>query len=95
MREQIDVFGNEISEREMLRKVSQERKRYRSMQTLYGLKEGYQCKTCKHCELHRYHGKNYYKCALWYSSNSSATDIRISTTACNRYEEDTDESKTT
>lgn len=88
MNEQIDVFGNEVDEREMLRRASQEQKRYRSMQNLYGLKEGHQCKTCKHCELHRYHGRNYYKCALWHISHSSATDIRISATACNRWEEE-------
>ena len=90
MEKQIDVFGNEISEKEMLMRFATEQKRYKSMQNLYGLKEGFQCKTCKHCELHRYHGKNYYKCALWHISHSSATDIRVNATACNRWEEEPD-----
>lgn len=87
--EQFDMFGHVISETEMIEKAALDRKRYKSMQTLYGLKEGYKCKNCKHCELHHYHGRNYYKCALWHISNSSATDIRLSATACNRWEEQT------
>ena len=91
MKAQIDIFGNDVDVQEMLNREAQERKRYKSMQTLYGTKEGYQCKTCKHCEPHYYHGKNYYKCALWHISHSSATDIRVNATACNRYEVNTDE----
>lgn len=89
MKEQIDIFGNAIDVQDLMNRKSQ--KRYKTMQAIYGLKEGCRCKTCKHCELHHYHGKNYYKCALWYKSHSSATDIRVNATACNRYEEDSDE----
>ena len=84
---QIDIFGGEVDVQEILKQEAFAQKRYRSMQSLYGLKEGHLCKTCKHCELHHYHGRNYYKCALWHKSHSSATDIRVNATACNRYEE--------
>ena len=57
------------------------------MQNLFGFKEGFKCKNCKHFERHRYHDKNYFKCALWHKSNSEATDIRANDVACGKYEE--------
>ena len=83
---QLDIFGNEMSIREIDRKEKQKRKRYRTMQEMYGVKEGQICKTCKHCIDCGYHGRTYYKCELWFRSHSSATDIRLRDTACNRWE---------
>ena len=91
MNKQIDIFGGTTDAQELVKQAAEGRKRYKTMQAQFGIKEGYRCKTCKHCELHRYRGRSYYKCALWHQSNSSATDIRVKATACNRYEEATDE----
>jgi len=84
MTDQINIFGETVDAE---KREKEARKRYRTMQATFGTKEGYRCKTCKHCELHRYHGRNYYKCALWHQSHSAATDIRVNATACKKHEE--------
>ena len=78
-----DLFGN-LSEPP---KPERKSRRYHTMQELHGIKEGNNtCKTCKHCLRERYHGRTYYKCELWFISNSAATDIRLKNKACNKYE---------
>lgn len=78
-----DLFG-ELSEPPEPERQS---RRYRTMQELHGIKEGNDtCKTCKHCLCERYHGRTYYKCELYYISNSAATDIRLKNKACKKYE---------
>ena len=86
MEKQIDIFGNETDISEIEKKEKLKRKRYKTMQQIHGIKQGRKCGDCKHCEGHNYHGKTYYKCGLWYQSHSSATDIRLKDTACNKYE---------
>jgi hypothetical protein len=86
MEKQIDIFGNEIDISQIENNEARKRKRYRSMQAMFGTKEGYRCATCKHCEQHHYHNKKYYKCKLWFQSHSAATDIRLKDTACKLYE---------
>jgi hypothetical protein len=81
---QIDIFGNE---NEPAPGIKKGRPKYRSMQSLHGVIKGKTCKTCKHLMNGYYHGKSYYKCELWVVSHSSATDIRLKTTACKKYEE--------
>ena len=81
---QYDIFGNLTEPPEPQPKG---RKPYQTMQKLHGIKEGNDtCKTCKHCLCERYHGRTYYKCELWYISNSASTDIRLKNKACNKYE---------
>lgn len=83
---QLDIFGNEIEIKD-LPAVKQGRKKFKTMQEKYGEFKGFQCKGCKHCVKYEYHNKVYYKCELWYVSNSEATDIRLKDTACFKYEE--------
>lgn len=85
MNKQIDIFGNEISISDLPKPTSG--RKYKTMQQLYGVLEGKTCKTCAHCEKYRYHRKTYYKCELWYVSNSEATDIRLKNVACKKYKE--------
>ena len=91
MNKQIDIFGGMTDTQELARRETEQRKRYKTMQAQFGVNEAYTCKTCKHCEVHHYHSRNYYKCALWFQSHSSATDIRVNGTACKKYEEATNE----
>ena len=81
--DQIDIFGATV---DTTKREKEARKRYRTMQSVFGTKDGYRCKTCKHCECHHYHGRNYYKCAIWHQSHSAATDIRANGIACGKYE---------
>ncbi len=81
MLKQLDIFGNEVTP-----KKEERPKRYKTMQQIHGIKHGETCKTCKHCLCFRYHGKTYYKCEKWVISHSSATDIRLKSKACNKWE---------
>ena len=85
MEKQIDIFGNETNIAEIEKKEKLKRKRYITMQQMYGMKEGKKCGTCKHCIGYR-QSKTWYKCKLWFISHSSATDIHLKDTACNKYE---------
>ena len=85
MEKQIDIFGNETNIAEIEKKEKLKRKRYKTMQQMYGTKEGKKCGTCKHC-IGYSRSKTWYKCSLWFISHSSATDIRLKDTACNKYE---------
>lgn len=79
---QFDIFGKLVEPTEPKK---QGRNKYKTMQELYGVKEGKTCKTCKHCIACGY-GRTYYKCELWIMSNSAATDIRLKNKACNKWE---------
>lgn len=80
-----DIFGN-LSEPP---EPKHNGNRYRTMQELHGIKEGDDtCKDCKHCLRERYHNRTYFKCELWFISNSAATDIRLKNKACNKYEKE-------
>lgn len=87
---QLDIFGNEVPASELEKQFQEhqrkKRKRYKTMQELFGLTRGKTCKTCKHCLKIDYHCKTYYKCELWIISNSEATDIRLKNNACGKYE---------
>jgi len=49
--------------------------------------DGATCKTCRHCTYNEmYSGRRYYKCGLVRSTHGYATDIRLKTPACSRYE---------
>ena len=78
----INLFGEEDN------LVKKSRKKYITMQESFGLKEGFKCKNCKHFVINHLNNKKYFKCALWYISNSEATDIRANATACTKYEEE-------
>lgn len=86
---QIDIWGNEISLKELEEKDVKNcsGKRYKTMQEIYGTIEGKQCKSCKNLMKVDYHNKTYYKCSEWILSHSKATDIRLRDTACGKYEE--------
>lgn len=57
-----------------------------TMYRVYGMVPDKSCKTCVHCRFIQYN-KRYYKCDLSNLSHSTATDWRISWTACGKYEE--------
>ena len=82
---QINIFGNET---EPVPETIKGRPKYPSMQTIHGLREGKTCKTCEHLVVNYYNCKRYYKCELWITSHSAATDIRLKNTACGKYEEE-------
>lgn len=82
---QLDLFGNVVEAADPQKRIGS--RKYKTMQQLHGVLEGKNCKTCTHCVRYRYHNKTYYKCELWYVSNSEATDIRLKTVACKKYEE--------
>lgn len=88
---QIDIFGNVVTADELPKRQSN--KKYKTMQQLHGILDGKTCKTCAHCIKYRYHRKTYYKCELWYVSNSEATDIRLKNVACKKYSEDNQSEK--
>lgn len=81
---QIDIFGGEHEhEDSRLRKTP-------TMQEMYGVIEGKQCRTCKHLYYYRQSAK-WYKCELWdafFRGHSAASDIRLKNQACGKYEED-------
>ena len=85
----INLLGEDVEEKEYF-ETSRKKggKKYISMQEQFGIKEGCKCKNCKYFERLCYKSKTYFKCALWYKSNSEATDIRANATACNKYEEE-------
>lgn len=80
-----NLFDEEVDPSDLIKKKG--RKKYTTMQEQFGFKPCFLCKNCKHFERHRYHDKNYFKCALWYKSSSEATDIRANDVACGKYEE--------
>ena len=80
---QLDIFGNEI---EIIQEKQKHGNRYKRMQEIHGIKQGKQCKTCKHlCSYTQ--SRRWYKCGLWYKTASAATDIRLKDIACGKYEE--------
>lgn len=81
---QYDIFGN-LVEPPTPKKGG--RGKYKTMQEMYGIKEGLTCKTCKHCIATGYN-RTYYKCDLWIMSSSEATDIRLKNKACKKWEFD-------
>lgn len=83
---QLDMFGGSTPLSE-LPTPHGGRKKYPTMQQIHGTLEGKTCKTCSHCIRYHYHDRTYFKCELWYLSNSEATDIRLKNTACKKYEE--------
>lgn len=60
-------------------------RKYKTMQEMYGVKEGHTCKDCKHLTRNKW-DKTYFKCELWHQSNSAATDIRLKNKACGEWE---------
>lgn len=86
--EQLDIFGGATPLGELPKPPNG--RRYKTMQELYGKTAGKTCKSCVHLVCSRWNTRNYYKCELWYMSNSEATDIRLKNQACGRYEEEND-----
>ena len=84
MSKQLDIFGNEVNPSDLAKREKQRRRKYRTMQEIYGIKAGLTCKTCKYAVRHR-QAKTWYKCELRLQSHSEATDIRLKDTACNKY----------
>ena len=80
--EQLNLFG-EVATFEPDEKPK--RRKFKTMQEVFGLTEGKRCKECKHIITRRY-SKNYYKCALWRVSASAASDIRVNAVACGKFE---------
>ena len=80
---QLDIFGNEHEIENITQKAS---RKFKTMQQIYGVKQGTKCKNCKHFIRHNYNNKTYFKCGLWRISSSSATDIRANQEGCNKYD---------
>lgn len=80
---QIDIMGNEVK----MKEPEPPSRKFKTMQQLYGTKEGFTCKTCEHVVRNQWN-RVYYKCELWKMSNSTATDIRLKNTACGKYEKE-------
>lgn len=76
----LDLFGNEDA-------PVQKKRRYKTMQEMYGTIEGKTCISCAHCNYSRNYSHNYWKCELWEISHGNATDIRLRNTACSKYVE--------
>lgn len=80
--EQIDIFGNAVMYQDPSKKT-------KTMQEMYGTKQGKTCKTCVHLYARR-QSATWYKCELWddfFRGCSAASDIRLKNTACGKYEE--------
>ena len=84
---QLDIFGNEVIVK------PEKKRRYSTMQQIHGIKEGKKCGDCKHCVGFR-QSKTWYKCKLWIMSHSTATDIRLKDTACNKWESEENDERT-
>lgn len=81
---QLDIFGNDCDIPVEPRKGG--RGKFTTMQEFYGTLKGFKCGQCNHCLRQNYHGRTYFKCELWFVSNSEATDIRLSNVACRKFE---------
>ena len=81
---QIDFFGDDHDV--VINKIK--RKKYRTMQEIYGIIPEKTCKTCTHCIGHRRNIRVYYKCDLWFDTHCDATDIRLKNQACKCYVEE-------
>ena len=77
------MFGNFIEYKE----PEKPSRKFIKMQKQHGTLEGFICGNCKHFIRHE-HNRTYFKCELWYISNSEATDIRKKDVACRKYEEE-------
>lgn len=84
---QLDIFGNIVTE-EQIKPKRVGRRKYSTMQEMYGVIDGKTCKTCQHCKHFLCGNKSVYKCELWYMTHSEATDIRLKNQACKKYQED-------
>ena len=87
----LDLFGNEVD----LPDPPRGRKKTTTMQEMFGVIEGKECRNC----IHRFdyvRARTYHKCELWLKlcfpgrGHSEASDIRLKDTACGRFEEDDD-----
>ena len=84
---QLDIFGGEVDIKELPKSVGggKPKRKYETMQAVYGEKPGYTCKTCAHLVRKKY-ANVYYKCELWRDTSCAASDIRVNGTACNMWE---------
>lgn len=81
---QIDIFGNEVSLKDL--NQTEPRSIKRVFRKIYGFDHDHTCKDCKHLVCNRYNYKNYYKCDLMGITDSEATDIRLKDVACGMWE---------
>ena len=78
---QLDLFGNPCS----IPEAPPPSRRFKTMQELHGTNPHYKCRDCNFRMIFQY-SKNYNKCCKWHVSNSTATDIKVSATACGLFE---------
>ncbi len=79
----VDLFGNEV---ELVENPNS--KKTKTMQEMFGTKDGLTCKTCKHLYCRR-QSRKWYKCELWddyFRGISEASDIRLKNQACGKYD---------
>ena len=83
---ELNLFG------EMQDLPEESNKKTPTMQTMFGKKDGKTCATCKHCYHVRWNAKkSWNKCEIWdiyFRGSSAASDIRVRSTACGKYEEE-------
>lgn len=79
---QLDIFVNEIDVKD-LPTPHRGRKKFATMQEIYGERDDKRCADCKHCVKNSW---GYYKCELWKFSHCASTDIRLKNMACNMLE---------
>lgn len=83
---QIDIFGNEVDIKNVIKKDKQKRLTIKeNFRNKHGYKKGYKCSDCIYFCCSSYHNKNYYKCKIMGISSSKATDIRLKDVACNLF----------
>jgi len=85
----LDLFGNEVD----IPDPPRGRKKTPTMQGMFGVKEGLECRSCIHrFDYHR--ARTYHKCEIWLKlcfpggGHSEASDIRLKDTACGKFEKD-------
>jgi hypothetical protein len=88
-----DLFGNEIGQPEKQPKMPENHRAivaHKKLLQLHGITEGKKCKDCDLC--YRYQqSKTWYKCSLFSTSGTVATDWRANWQACGKFKKETDE----
>ena len=85
MADQMDIFGNLIALEDIESKMPREtiKSRFRRMN---GTDCRHRCGECNHLVVRELNNRRVYKCELIGMSHSASTDIRLSDTACGRWE---------
>lgn len=88
---QQSLFGSEQDIQQVIKPSKQNKTIKQKFRHFAGYDNAHVCKDCAYISCYSHNGRNYYKCDKIGDSRSTATDIRLSDTACKYFEEEQDE----